>query len=381
MAALSSQPRRTARASAIVLCVTLFLSAALSASRQTAGAQSLPETPRSAVAISALLDSLEGSGFSGSVLVADRRNVLQFRSMGVADRVTGRPIVTTDVWRWASVSKQITAALVLREVDVGRVSLDAPVSTYLPRFTTGARASITVRQLLQHTSGLPLSFEQPIDSDGMPRVYRERGVDIGDAAYARLCSGAPDTVPGSRFNYNNCDYLVLGALLREITGKPASEVLSDVLGNAWSVSANETVRGYRTDSTAELSFELATFGSAGAFTGTLDALLGFDRLLLGSMLSPSAREQLWKGEPRFGYAALGAWSFEAGLKGCIGSARIIERRGGIEGVQARNVLLPDRGLIVIVFTNRADVEFGEVWQGRGLMYDVLSAAACTSSSN
>ena len=42
----------------------------------------------------------------------------------------------------------------------------------------------------------------------------------------------------------------------------------------------------------------------------------------------------------------------------------------------RNVLLPDRGLIVMLFTNRADLEFGEVWQGRGLMYEALSAAAC-----
>ncbi|WP_309672347.1 hypothetical protein [Gemmatimonas sp.] len=46
--------------------------------------------------------------------------------------------------------------------------------------------------------------------------------------------------------------------------------------------------------------------------------------------------------------------------------RIIERRGAILGMQARNVLLPDLGLVLIIFTNRADVEFRGVWQGRGL---------------
>lgn len=64
------------------------------------------------------------------------------------------------------------------------------------------------------------------------------------------------------------------------------------------------------------------------------------------------------------------------LQGCADPVRIIERRGATQGVQARNVLLPDRGLIVMLFTNRADLEFGEVWQGRGLMYEALSAAAC-----
>ncbi len=64
------------------------------------------------------------------------------------------------------------------------------------------------------------------------------------------------------------------------------------------------------------------------------------------------------------------------LQGCADPVRIIERRGATQGVQVRNVLLPDRGLIVMLFTNRADLEFGEVWQGRGLMYEALSAAAC-----
>ncbi|WP_310571038.1 hypothetical protein [Gemmatimonas sp.] len=71
-------------------------------------------------------------------------------------------------------------------------------------------------------------------------------------------------------------------------------------------------------------------------------------------------------QPKFGYAALGAWAFDASLDGYSGTVRIIERPGAIRGVQARNVLLPDRGLVMIIFTNRADVEFRGVWQGRGL---------------
>ena len=357
----------------------VFATAAFSApmSNSVKAQTSLPDQRTLPMAaMTTLVDSLERSGFSGSIMVANERDVLLFRTMGVADRTTGRPIVATDRWRWASVSKQITAALVLREVDAGRIGLDAHVSKYLPVFRKGARAGITVRQLLQHTSGLPSEDGGPRDPDGMVRVYRERGGDVGDAAYARLCAGPLTTAPGRRFNYNNCDYLVLGAVLRARTGKSTAELLDKVLGPAWSPTATETVRGYLTADTAEPVFNLATYGAAGAFTGTLQNLLTFDRLLLGTLLSPTARKELWRGDPKLGYAALGAWAFESGLGGCTGPVRLIERRGSIEGIEARNVLMPDRGLVVIMFTNRADVEFGEVWQGRGLMYDVLSAAAC-----
>ena len=330
------------------------------------------------VAFTRFVDSLEQSGFSGSVLLADRRTVLVFRSMGVADRTTGRAIATTDRWRWASVSKQITAALVLREVDVGRIALDVPVSTYLPGFTTGARAAITVRHLLQHTSGLPNPDASAADADGMPRVYRERGNGVGDAAYARVCGGPPVAPPGTRFDYNNCDYLVLGALLRARTGRTTSQLLARELGTAWTPGARETVRGYLTDSTAEEQFRLTTFGSAGALTGTLESLLAFDRRLLGSMLSPAAKTELWRSEPKFGYIALGAWVFEATLRGCTAPVRLVERRGSIGGIEVRNVLLPDRDLVLMMFTNHANVPFGEVWQGRGLTYDALRAAACAA---
>jgi D-alanyl-D-alanine carboxypeptidase len=364
-------PKPSGRRCAIALIMLPLTAAAVTA-------QAPADRPAPS-ALSQFADSLERSGFSGSVLLADQRSVLLFRSMGIADRATGRAITTSDRWRWASVSKQITAALVLREVDAGRIALDAPVGTYLTTFANAARASITVRQLLQHTSGLPNPDAGPRDADGMPRAYRERGANVGDAAYARLCTGAAVAPPGTRFDYNNCDYLVLGALLRARTGKATPELLAGLLGAAWSADARETVRGYLTTTTAEPSFELATYGSAGALTGTLDALLAFDRMLLGTMLSPAAKRELWRGEPQFGYAALGAWAFEASLGGCAAPVRLVERRGDIGGIQVRNVLMPDRDLVVILFTNRADVEFGEVWQGRGLMYDALSAAACGSA--
>ena len=93
-------------------------------------------------------------------------------------------------------------------------------------------------------------------------------------------------------------------------------------------------------------------------------------------MKPAATATMWTGEPRWGYTALGAWAFPAKLTGCAKPTRLIERRGDVGGIQVRNILAPDAGLAFIVFTNNADFEFGEIWQGRGFSHDLLAADLC-----
>lgn len=102
-------------------------------------------------------------------------------------------------------------------------------------------------------------------------------------------------------------------------------------------------------------------------------------LVAGRLLSPAARDELWKGDPKLGFMALAQWSFFAPLKGCSAPVRIIERRGGIERFQVRNIILPDSNRIIILFTADGDFDFGEIWQGKGLSHDLLAAAACPAA--
>ena len=74
--------------------------------------------------------------------------------------------------------------------------------------------------------------------------------------------------------------------------------------------------------------------------------------------------------------ALGVWSYPAPLKGCEGAVRLVERRGEIGGTQVRNLIAPDKKLALIVFADQAGLDFGEIWQGKGLTYDLASAAFC-----
>ncbi len=293
-------------------------------------------------------------------------------------------------WRWASVTKQLTALIVMQEVAAGRLDLDAPVTRYWPDWPQVFADQITLRQLLQHTSGLADPNEDgPDDPDGLPRFYRPAPGHGGIADEAgQYCARHPRARPGGDFHYDNCDFIVLGAILERVTGKPYATLVEERIARplglriglfAPHVRAPATVPGVDKAGRPELIGDLGSYGSAGAAYGTPLALYAFDRALLTHrLLAADATATMWAGDPRLGYAALGQWSYDAPLAGCAAPVHIVERRGQIGGVQARNFLLPASGRALVMFTPREAVDFGEVWQGKGLSYDALSAVGCAA---
>ena len=71
-----------------------------------------------------------------------------------------------------------------------------------------------------------------------------------------------------------------------------------------------------------------------------------------------------------------AWRFPAKLAGCADTVTLIERHGGIGSVQVRNLLAHELGAALIVFSDTAQTEFGQTWQGKGLSHELASAAFC-----
>jgi len=328
------------------------------------------------------VDKAAASGLAGVVLVGDQSRIVYSRALSAP----GRPHTLGEVWRWASVTKQFTATLVMMEVEAGRLSLDDTLAARLPEFHGSTATSVTIRMLLQHTSGLPNPNATPAGADDMPAFYRRSEVGVGGAGDAiGYCAGPPHAAPGAGFDYNNCDYIVLGAVLEHLTGARFDQALNDKIAKPAGLSTLAmatpghagTVAGSMEKGEPEPPFELATFGAAGAMVGVSDDLARFDRALLsGRLLSETARATLWAGDPKLGYVALGAWGFAAPLKGCNGAVSLVERRGEIGGVEVRNLIAPELGLALIVFADRAGLDFGEVWQGKGLTFDLASAAFC-----
>jgi len=287
-------------------------------------------------------------------------------------------------WRWASQTKQVIAVLVMQEVAAGRIALDAPLRSYLPALPATGAGKVTVRQLLRHQSGLP-------NPDDVPGTSRQpSGFYSAQARQAPLayCTGPLQAEPGGNWRYNNCDYIVAGALLQAVTGKTWQALVRQRLaaplglrsvstaGAGLLPAGRLTVAGQREDRVLP---DLATtrFGASAALAGTPEDLVRFDRALLaGQLLSPAARETLWDGQAALGYVALGQWVFTARLAGCAEPVRIVERRGAIGGMQLRNLILPEQKVIAVVFAGSDNFDFGEIWQGQGFSHDLLSKAAC-----
>jgi CubicO group peptidase (beta-lactamase class C family) len=317
-------------------------------------------------------ETADMASFAGIVLLSEGGKVTLEKGFGtkVPQRMvrarTPSDFLPGDSWRWASVTKQITATIAMQDVAAGRLDLDAPITRYLPAFkgTTGKR--ITVGMLLGHTSGLPDS------NAGDGAAFRPGARVLPDA----VCAGAVRDQPGKSFNYDNCDYIIAGRVLEVVNRKPYAQLLTERITKPLGMTSVR-IAGPHVAGLGEAPVNLAAYGAAGATTGTIRDLWRFDQALINGKLLPATdRAKMWEGRPQYGYAALGQWAYDVKLRGYDASQRLIERRGAIGGVQVRNYILPERNIVLIAMTNRDKTDFGELWQSAGLGYELLSAAAC-----
>jgi D-alanyl-D-alanine carboxypeptidase len=136
---------------------------------------------------------------------------------GVADIQTGRPVPKEGHFRIGSVSKVFTAAIVLQLAAEGRVDLEEPVQRYLPDLLPASYPAITVRQILDHTSGLP----EPSVPSGDARWFVEHRFDrwtpeeIVELAVAKPMVFAP----GTEQRYGGTAYFIAGILVEQVTGR------------------------------------------------------------------------------------------------------------------------------------------------------------------
>jgi D-alanyl-D-alanine carboxypeptidase len=140
-------------------------------------------------------------------------------SVGLADVAGGRPMTTDTAFGVASISKTFTAALVVALADDDLLVLDAPVVRYLPQ--SGLDPAITVRELLDHTSGLADFFYHP-KIDAALLAHPELPWTAADSL---RFVGKPYFKPGIDWAYSNTNYVVLGMLAEAVGGEPVADQL------------------------------------------------------------------------------------------------------------------------------------------------------------
>lgn len=319
----------------------------------------------------------EAQDFHGVILVSRGETIVYLRAFGQVSPHAPTPHRIDAQWRWASITKQVIATIAMQEVAAGRLALDAPIARYWPDFPNAGRDRITIRHLLGHLSGLPDPEDTPLLPSGLPGFYSDDGAETATAD--GYCAGPSRAEPGAGYHYNNCDYIVLGALLERVTDTPLETLVADRIAGARFIGEDtDALSGYQFGE-AEPPVRLAAYGAAGGLQGTILDLWRFDRgLMTGRLLGADMRAALWAGNSTYGYHALGQWVLPARLAGCAEPVRLVERHGAIGGVQGRNFIVPERDIAVIAFTNRSEGEFafGQVWRGEGFAHDLLAEAVC-----
>jgi CubicO group peptidase (beta-lactamase class C family) len=251
-----------------------------------------PERPPVVVVedLPSLRDALEAQAergrFSGAVLVAKGDRVLFRQAYGFADREAGSPVELTSRFRLASVSKQFTAAAILRLQDEGVLSVDDPLCRWI-RPCPEAWAPIRLRHLLSHTAGVPDLMAQA--NWGRRRVAPTTLADLTTASgFYRL-----QFEPGTKIRYSNAGYNLLAAVV---------EAASGVEFHAW-LQANfftplgmhdtgydgsgTIVMGYADLAgglTPQPNANVSVITGAGALYSTVDDLLVWNRALHGGGL-------------------------------------------------------------------------------------------------
>ncbi|MEV6907888.1 serine hydrolase domain-containing protein [Amycolatopsis sp. NPDC051071] len=175
------------------------------------------------------LDGVHHAGVPGVFAEVRQGEQVWHGASGVADLDTGNPVHPGMRQRVGSITKTFVSAAVLLQVEKGHVRLDAPIGDYLPRLVPGERGrKITVRMLLNHTSGLaeylPYAFpslkELAPESLDDNRFRQFRPVELIALGVDAPSTGEPGSTPGV---YSNTNYLLLGELLQHLSGTTAEE--------------------------------------------------------------------------------------------------------------------------------------------------------------
>ncbi|HSL45499.1 MAG TPA: serine hydrolase domain-containing protein [Anaerolineales bacterium] len=162
-------------------------------------------------------------GVPGAALViVEGDQIVHLKAFGVAD-ASGRPVTPQTPFFTGSTGKSFTALAIMQLVEAGKIKLDEPVQTYLPWFRVAdadASKTITVRQLLNMTSGIPQSIGQEQISN----------FDLSDSAIENnvraLAKVDLSAAPGERYEYSNANYVTLGMIIQAVSGESYEDYIA-----------------------------------------------------------------------------------------------------------------------------------------------------------
>ena len=300
----------------------------------------------------------ENGYFMGSVLVASREKVLSRRGYGMANLEHDVPNTPQTKFRLASLTKQFTAAAILKLQEQELLDVHSAVASYLPEYLYGSQ--ITVHQLLNHTAGIPnfTSFEDyhpikkriPTKLDDLIAWFSDRPLEF---------------TPGERFSYSNSGYAVLTKIIETVSGLSYADFLQKhifkplemhdsgydrrqtILKNRASGYV-ATGEGYQHADYIDMS---APEGTGGLYS-TVEDLYKWERSLYTDViLNRASREAMFTSTVRTSDSEDGVHHSYGWFVNTKYDRRRISFNGGVEGFFTHIARYPDEQVVIVVLNN------------------------------
>jgi D-alanyl-D-alanine carboxypeptidase len=305
------------------------------------------------------------------VAVGRNGTTLFTKGYGLRDKAKNLPVTANTVFPTGSIGKQFTAACVMQLVEQGKINLDAKIGTYLPDVPHASE--VTVRELLNQTSGLHDYLENKALVTALfggtwtthhPSSY-----------YVGLTKGDPLAFkPGTKWQYSNTNYEILGMLVAKVSGEPYEQYVTDNIFKAqgldsmqyltWSIPVGDDVtRGYNyTKGAYQLipRYDMSWGGSAGALASDASDLVKWDGAYFGGKVISPASVALATDPPKGITMGLPSGNTQSQIAEGYGfgwvtgkdeGRTIIWHNGGIVGGRTMNATFPADGLEVVILTN------------------------------
>lgn len=320
-------------------------------------------------------------GFSVAVAKGGRLDFA--KGYGFADLERRIPARPDTIYRTGSVGKQFTAATLVRLAEHGRLSLDDPLGRFLPNYPARLKG-ITVRQLLSHTAGLR-------EINGIPQFSRTQGIGLSPKKALELIARQPlEFEPGTRWSYSNSNYLLAGAIIEAVTGRPAAEFMigevlrplgmEDTSACRRQLRSKQWARGYDSQDHGGWSraarlgrsptlitarpINMEIVSTAGGFCSTpIDLMRWTQTLHYSDFLSPQSRREMI--EPAR-LADGRKVPYSLGLQWRrFGGHRALSHGGSIWGFSSAVAHFPDDAVTVALMVNALlpDEEAKHLWTG------------------
>jgi len=287
--------------------------------------------------IDSLIEANTKRFFNGIILIAQNDTILYSKVKGFANLEGNTPLVIDNQFIIGSISKQMTAVVVLREVDKKRIDLHVPVKKYLPNMSQTWLDSITVHQLLNHTSGVT-DWDKPLK-------FR----------------------PSTDFSYSNIGYELLAKIVENVTKKSYATLTNEVfkmckMKSSMSPKSNQQkslVNSYVEDSTGKVERVeglLVDLGipSGGIISTAGDLLLWNQNLHGGKLLSPKSYQRMTTASSHREHNIFGKVDYGYGLQiDHKGKTLEIGHSGYATGFVSLNFFYPETKTSLIILENIA----------------------------